>query len=105
LEKLLDPDEFMAKVTELYQHPEEASYDVLELKDGRTFERYSQPQRIDDVPVGRVWSFRDVTARRHAEAQANALTREQAARAEAENSQRRATPLAEASRVISATFD
>ncbi|HEX9310365.1 MAG TPA: PAS domain S-box protein, partial [Gemmatimonadaceae bacterium] len=105
LEKLVDPDEFMAKVTELYQHPEEASYDVLELKDGRTFERYSQPQRIDDVPVGRVWSFRDVTARRYAEEQANALTREQAARAEAENSQKRATLLAEASRVLSASFD
>src|SRR5438045_1126546 len=105
LEKLVYPDEFMTKVIELYRHPDEASYDVLELKDGRTFERYSQPQRIDDVPVGRVWSFRDVTARRHAEEQANALTREQAARAEAENSQKRATLLAEASRVLSASFD
>ena len=76
LEKLVYPDEFMAKVIELYRNPEEASYDVLELKDGRTFERYSQPQRIDDVPVGRVWSFRDVTARRRAEEQAHALARE-----------------------------
>ncbi|HKN58759.1 MAG TPA: PAS domain S-box protein [Gemmatimonadaceae bacterium] len=105
LEKLVYPDEFMTKVIELYRNPEEASYDVLELKDGRTFERYSQPQRIDDVPVGRVWSFRDVTARRRAEEQAHALAREQAARAEAENSQRRATLLAEASRVLSASFD
>ena len=105
LEKLVYPDEFMTKVIELQRHPDEASYDVLELKDGRTFERYSQPQRINDVPVGRVWSFRDVTARRRAEEQAHALAREQAARAEAENSQRRATLLAEASRVLSASFD
>src|SRR5437762_2324594 len=105
LEKLVYPDEFMTKVIELYRNPDEASYDVLELKDGRTFERYSQPQRIDDVPVGRVWSFRDVTARRRAEEQAHALSREQAARAEAENSQRRAAFLAEASRVLSASFD
>jgi PAS domain S-box-containing protein len=105
LAKLVHPDEFMAKVMELYRHPEEASYDVLELKDGRIFERYSQPQRIDDVAVGRVWSFRDVTDRMHAEEHATALVREQAARAEAENSEKRAALLAEASRVLSASFD
>lgn len=105
LDKLVHPDEFMAKVLELYRHPDEASYDVLELKDGRIFERYSQPQRIDDIAVGRVWSFRDVTARKRAEEQANALLREQSARAEAENSEKRASLLAEASRVLSASFD
>ena len=105
LEKLVHPDDFMSKVMELYRHPEEASYDVLELKDGRIFERYSQPQRIDDVAVGRVWSFRDVTARKRAEEHGNALVREQAARAEAENSEKRAALLAEASRVLSTSFD
>jgi PAS domain S-box-containing protein len=103
--KLTHPDDFMAKVRDLYDHPEIASYDVLELKDGRTFERYSQPQRIDNVAVGRVWSFRDVTARRRAEEQGRALEREQAARAEAENSQRRTALLAEASRMLSSSFD
>lgn len=105
IEKLVHPEDFMAKVMELYRHPEEASYDVLELKDGRVFERYSQPQRIDDVAVGRVWSFRDVTARKRSEEQTTALVREQAARAEAENSEKRAALLAEASRVLSASFD
>ena len=105
LAKLSHPEDFMAKVVELYSNPDLASYDVLELKDGRIFERYSQPQRIDDVAVGRVWSFRDVTARRRAEEQGRALEREQAARAEAENSQKRTALLAEASRVLSTSFD
>src|SRR6266566_9903498 len=105
LEKLVNPDDFVAKMMELYRHPDESSYDVLGLKDGRTFERYSQPQLIDDVPVGRVWSFRDVTSRRRAEEQEIELVQEQAARAEAENSQKRASLLAEASRVLSASFD
>jgi len=105
ISKLVHPDEFMAKVAELYAKPDVASYDVLELKDGRIFERYSQPQRVDEIPVGRVWSFRDVTARRRAEEQGRALEREHAARSEAENSQKRAALLAEASRVLSSSFD
>jgi sensor histidine kinase regulating citrate/malate metabolism len=57
----------MSKVKALYASPNESSYDVLEFKDGRVFERYSQPQKISEKTVGRVWSFRDVTEHKRLE--------------------------------------
>ncbi|HUQ18554.1 MAG TPA: PAS domain S-box protein [Gemmatimonadaceae bacterium] len=53
----------------------------------------------------RVGAIRDITDRKRAEQQERELIREQAARAEAEVAERRAAFLAEASRVLSMSFD
>ena len=67
-DQLVDPDAFLAKVEDLYRNPHDCCWDELQLLDGRCFERYSQPQRLGAAITGRVWSFRDVTERRRAEA-------------------------------------
>lgn len=68
LDKLVKPEEFLEMVRYLYEHPEEKSYDLIDLVGGITFERYSAPMfGIDNRYYGRVWYFRDITERRQTE--------------------------------------
>lgn len=66
--RVKNPDEFLAKVKYLYAHRSETSKDEIEFKDGMIFERYSSPV-IDKNGkyFGRIWTFRDITERKQSE--------------------------------------
>lgn len=62
LQQLSNPEAVIADVKYLYENPEwQGELPVLHFKDGRIFERFTQPQRIGAEIVGRVYSFRDIT--------------------------------------------
>ncbi|HEY7922814.1 MAG TPA: PAS domain S-box protein [Vicinamibacteria bacterium] len=67
LDQLQEPQDFLDRLAELYAEPESEGFDTLRLRDGRVIERYSLPQRLAGEVMGRVYSFRDVSERTHAE--------------------------------------
>jgi two-component system cell cycle sensor histidine kinase/response regulator CckA len=70
MDNLANPEGFIGKVKYLYANPDEKSKDQIELKDGRTFDRYSAPMLgADGRNFGRVWYFRDITAQKRAAAE------------------------------------
>jgi len=65
MDKLQAPQEFMDRVQNLYAHPDDVSYEQINLRDGRCFERYSSPVLGPEGQYyGRVWYFRDITRRK-----------------------------------------
>ncbi|MBI2911318.1 MAG: PAS-domain containing protein [Chloroflexi bacterium] len=66
--RVADPDGFLARVAQLYEQPDEVAHDEIALKDGRSFERHTEPVKgADGAYHGRVWYFRDITRRKRAE--------------------------------------
>jgi len=64
--QVTDPRAYMDGIREIYNTSDEST-DIITFKDGRVFERYSAPLVISDQIIGRVWSFRDMTAYREAQ--------------------------------------
>lgn len=65
LDKLVDPEAFIARVHSLYADPTAPARDEIELLDGRVFDRYGTPLAAPDGSyLGWAWYFRDVSAER-----------------------------------------
>jgi PAS domain S-box-containing protein len=61
------PREFLAEVERIYASSQPETMDLLQLADGRVYERLSRTQVVAGKNVGRVWSFRDITERKRGE--------------------------------------
>ncbi len=76
LEQLADPDEFLHRISALFEQPDAQAQDEIALRDGRTFERFSAPA-VTPAPdgegaarsIGRVWTFADISSRKETERQ------------------------------------
>ena len=73
--QITNADEWVSNLKELHANPTLSAFFTIHLKDGRVFERYTHPQYLNGEIIGRVLSFRDVTARVSAEKERLALER------------------------------
>ena len=67
--QIANPQRSRQNIEQLYAEPTARAADEITLKDGAVYERFSAPvQRADGFIYARVWYFRDITARKRAEA-------------------------------------
>lgn len=68
LERLRDPDGFIAKVEELYANPQRRDTTEIEMRDGRVLERNNATLFAPDGEyLGYVWFFSDISGRKRRE--------------------------------------
>jgi diguanylate cyclase (GGDEF)-like protein/PAS domain S-box-containing protein len=70
--QLAEPEAFARKVQALYASDFQG-IDTIDFTDGRIFERFTAPIDSNAYVIGRIWSFRDVTERKHLEDQVREL--------------------------------
>lgn len=73
--QMSNPDAYLADITAWFEHPDKVVSSTLALANGKMYAMYTQPQRIGEEVVGRVWSYSDITERKRAEDAANAANR------------------------------
>ena len=63
LDQVKDPQGFLASIRASHEDTDKSDYELIEFHDGRLFESYSYPQRIEGEIIGRVWSYRSMSER------------------------------------------
>lgn len=61
--KLDNSGEFLSRLQQFQVNTDEISIDVIKFKNGKVFECYSQPHKLNGKTVGRILDFRDITKR------------------------------------------
>ena len=74
--QVVDSTVFIRMVDEQFDTPRSEASEVIEMKDGRTFEHYVQSQEVGGNRVGVVINFRDVTLRKRADAELATASRQ-----------------------------
>ncbi|MFN9728164.1 EAL domain-containing protein [Acidovorax sp.] len=59
--EVVDPDQYAERLAAIAREPTQESTDILQLRNGTVLEQRSVPQLSHGRPVGRVYSFRDIT--------------------------------------------
>jgi two-component system, sensor histidine kinase and response regulator len=62
LDQLCYPHAFEERIQSLFRDTTATATAVFELTEGRIFELYTQPQRIGDRIIGRIWCYRDISS-------------------------------------------
>jgi len=62
------PQQFLTRLRQIHQQPQQEHYECLTFKDGRIYECYIRPYRLHQHTLGQVMSFRNITQRQQAEA-------------------------------------
>ncbi len=65
-QQIEDAEKFLDRIEEVYANLGEESSDLIGLKDGHVFERYSRPLIVEGDAAGRIWSYRDITLQQRA---------------------------------------
>jgi len=71
----MDPVTFMIKINKVLDEKKPVFSEILDLKDGRHFERDYIPIYLDDQYNGHLWKYRDITGKVHAEDDLRKLSR------------------------------